>query len=212
MWINSTAQHFDWAMELCQQTHTSSQAEFEQGDDAYKVIAENGWGASIGRNHAGSGDQAFSGEQGQGSKAVIYLYGTARKVLIFFIQTSGEEWRGFCTAPLLMQLVQTESLLWVPSTRTLTFWRFGFHLRLVLLWAWLILFPNMTPFPQMSHLLAISWLLSIPCKVNSPCWSWHKLELNHRRSRMSTVCFSPQVDSAQYWYASLDCHFVERRS
>jgi len=34
----------------------------------------------------------------------------------------------------------------------------GFHTRLVLLWAWLILFPVTVPFPHISHRLAIFFL------------------------------------------------------
>jgi len=40
-----------------------------------------------------------------------------------------------------MQLVQTRMLLWVFPTTTRTRWRFGFHRRLVKLWAWLIRLP-----------------------------------------------------------------------
>jgi hypothetical protein len=46
----------------------------------------------------------------------------------------------------------------VLPTNVFTLMILGFHTRLVLLWAWLILFPEIVPFPHISHRLAIFFL------------------------------------------------------
>jgi len=46
----------------------------------------------------------------------------------------------------------------MPSIRARTFWRLGCQTRLVLLLAWLTLFPTERPFPQILQILAIAIL------------------------------------------------------
>lgn len=67
---------------------------------------------------------------------------------------------GFTTAPDRMQRVQTRICLELPPTvATRTFCRLGSQRRLVLLWAWLTLFPVTGFLPQISHNLDIIILL-----------------------------------------------------
>jgi hypothetical protein len=58
-----------------------------------------------------------------------------------------------------MQRVQTFIRRTAPPIRTRTRWRFGSHLRLETLWAWLIRFPKTGALPQTSHIFAIPELL-----------------------------------------------------
>jgi hypothetical protein len=55
-----------------------------------------------------------------------------------------------------MQLVQTFIFLTWPLCSVRTRCRFGLNLRLVTLWAWLILLPTIGFFPHISHILDIS--------------------------------------------------------
>jgi hypothetical protein len=54
-----------------------------------------------------------------------------------------------------MQRVQTLMLLTVPFLTALIFCRFGRQILLVLLLAWLTLFPKLGPLPHISHILDI---------------------------------------------------------
>jgi hypothetical protein len=54
-----------------------------------------------------------------------------------------------------MQRVQTLMLLTVPLRMALIFCRLGRQIFLVLLLAWLTLFPKLGPLPQISHILDI---------------------------------------------------------
>ncbi len=58
-----------------------------------------------------------------------------------------------------MQPVQTRILMGRPSLMAFTFWRLGYQRRLVLLWAWLMLYPFWGLLPQMSHTFAMTGLL-----------------------------------------------------
>jgi hypothetical protein len=62
------------------------------------------------------------------------------------------------TLPLRRQAVQTLIVFVDLPTRAFTLMILGFHTRLVLLWAWLILLPVTVPFPHTSHRLAIFFL------------------------------------------------------
>jgi hypothetical protein len=67
---------------------------------------------------------------------------------------------GLTTAPERMQRVHTRKrAVCPPSVTVLTFCRFGYQRRLVLLWAWLTLLPVTGPFPQISHLRAMIYML-----------------------------------------------------
>src|SRR5256885_12895435 len=57
------------------------------------------------------------------------------------------------TLPALRQRVQTFTFVILPSTRVRTTWRFGFHVRRVLLFAWDTLLPNATPLSQLKQRL-----------------------------------------------------------
>src|SRR3979411_1420760 len=57
------------------------------------------------------------------------------------------------TLPALRQRVQTFTFVILPSTRVRTTWRFGVHVRRVLLFAWDTLLPNATPLSQLKQLL-----------------------------------------------------------
>src|SRR3972149_11842337 len=58
--------------------------------------------------------------------------------------------------PVRMHLLQTFIFLTMPFfCIALTFWRLGFHLRFVLLLAWLRLFPKDGPFPHISNFCAM---------------------------------------------------------
>jgi hypothetical protein len=52
-----------------------------------------------------------------------------------------------------MQRVQTLMVLTVPLRTAFIFWRFGSQVLLVLLLAWLTLFPKLGPLPHISHIL-----------------------------------------------------------
>jgi hypothetical protein len=52
-----------------------------------------------------------------------------------------------------MQRVQTLMVLTVPLRTAFIFWRFGCQVRLVLLLAWLTLFPKLGPLPHIAHIL-----------------------------------------------------------
>jgi len=67
----------------------------------------------------------------------------------------------FWTLPPLMQRVQTFADFGALLTRILTFWTLGFQRRLVLLLAWLTLFPKEGAFPQISHFLDTVFLQRI---------------------------------------------------
>jgi len=63
---------------------------------------------------------------------------------------------GFFILPDVMHLVHTVTRFTPPPGWTArTFFRFGFHLRLVTLWAWLILLPNIGFLPHISQTLAM---------------------------------------------------------
>src|SRR5439155_15752051 len=55
----------------------------------------------------------------------------------------------------LRQRVQTRMRRVVPFTTARTRWRFGYQRRLVLLFAWLTLCPDMGPLPQISQTRAM---------------------------------------------------------
>lgn len=59
------------------------------------------------------------------------------------------------TLPERRHLVQTVSLLGVPSTMALTLWRFGSHLRRVFTSEWLTLLPDAGALPHIAHILGI---------------------------------------------------------
>ena len=67
-----------------------------------------------------------------------------------------EDYAAFWILPFLIQEVQTRMRLGAPLTMARTGCRFTFQRRLVILWAWLTLLPNMGPRPQTSHTFAIS--------------------------------------------------------
>ena len=69
---------------------------------------------------------------------------------------------GFCTLPDRKQRVQTFIRLTAPFTTARTCCKFGYQRRLVLLLAWLTLWPTCGPFPQISQRLDI---LSPPFKM-----------------------------------------------
>ena len=72
-------------------------------------------------------------------------------------QAVAELLTGLATAPERMQRVQTlMCLLLLSLVATLIFCKLGNQRRLVLLWAWLTLFPVAGPLPHISHFLAIS--------------------------------------------------------
>lgn len=52
-----------------------------------------------------------------------------------------------------MHEVHTRSLRGVPPTTVRTIWMFGLHLRLLLLWEWLMDFPNTGDLPHTSQTL-----------------------------------------------------------
>src|SRR6266852_3461696 len=54
-----------------------------------------------------------------------------------------------------MQAVQTRTCLVPPPTTARTRFKFGFHRRRRVLFAWLTTFPNCGPLPQSSHFIAI---------------------------------------------------------
>jgi hypothetical protein len=64
-----------------------------------------------------------------------------------------------------MQRVQTLMLLTVPFLTALIFCRFGRQILLVLLLAWLTLFPKLGPLPQISHILDISFYPPVVTEV-----------------------------------------------
>ena len=64
----------------------------------------------------------------------------------------------FSTQPDRIHRVQTETRRTRPSIRALTFWRLGRQTLLVLLFAWLTLFPTNGFLPHIEHILAIAIL------------------------------------------------------
>ena len=86
------------------------------------------------------------------------------------MHTNSSAWKGtllhhygLTTRPDLIQLVQTLILFVWPFWRLLTLWRLGYHRFLVLLWAWLILYPTTGFLPQISQTFAISGSPLKPC-------------------------------------------------
>src|SRR5712664_3249054 len=61
----------------------------------------------------------------------------------------------FFTLPARMHAVQTRTCVLTPATTARTRFRFGFHRRLRVLFAWLITFPKCGALPQNSHFSAI---------------------------------------------------------
>lgn len=68
------------------------------------------------------------------------------------------DYTAFCTFPVLRQRVHIFIVFFFPSISACIFTRFGFQTLLVLLCAWLTLFPAIVPFPHISHLRAIVFL------------------------------------------------------
>jgi hypothetical protein len=69
----------------------------------------------------------------------------------------------FVTFPERMHRVQTFTYFGLPSTTARTRWTLGSQRRLLTLWAWEILLPDIGPLPQISHRCAIvEILLRIP--------------------------------------------------
>jgi hypothetical protein len=62
-----------------------------------------------------------------------------------------------------MQLVQTTIFLTRPFESVRTRCKFGLNLRLVTLWAWLILWPTIGFLPHISHIRDIAVLLILSC-------------------------------------------------
>jgi hypothetical protein len=61
----------------------------------------------------------------------------------------------FFTLPARMQAVHTRSCFREPATTARTRFKFGFHRRRRVLFAWLTTLPNCGPLPQSSHFIAI---------------------------------------------------------
>ena len=96
----------------------------------------------------------------------------------------------FTTFPAFRHLVQTFMFFTEPWYCPFIFLRFGFHRRLVLLFAWLTLFPKRGPLSHTSHRWAIHLLLryEIDCftkgsmlayRRNWGKWFWIKY-VNHK--------------------------------
>jgi hypothetical protein len=66
-----------------------------------------------------------------------------------------KSYSAFVTRPERMQRVQTLMVATVPFCTAFTFWRFGYQVLDVLLFAWLTLLPKLGPFPQIEHILDI---------------------------------------------------------
>ncbi len=77
---------------------------------------------------------------------------------------------GFITFPAFRHEVQTFIRFGTPFTSARTVCRFGFHRRLVRLWAWDTLCPKVGFLPQISHAFAIpdldSLLVAFFCQVS----------------------------------------------
>ena len=58
-----------------------------------------------------------------------------------------------------MHAVHTRTCLLTPATTARTRFRFGFHRRLRVLFAWLTTFPYCGPLPHSAHFIAIVFLL-----------------------------------------------------
>jgi hypothetical protein len=61
----------------------------------------------------------------------------------------------FFTRPARMHSVQTRTCFFTPATTARTRFKFGFHRRRRVLFAWLTTFPKCGPLPQKSHFIAI---------------------------------------------------------
>src|SRR5205807_201251 len=81
----------------------------------------------------------------------------------------------FCTLPARMHAVQTRTCFLTPATTARTRFRFGFHRRRRVLFAWLITFPKCGALPQNSHFSAIflpasvfiwAWISCSKCRKN----------------------------------------------
>jgi hypothetical protein len=61
----------------------------------------------------------------------------------------------FFTRPARIHAVQTRTCFLTPATTARTRFKFGFHRRRLVLFAWLITLPYCGPLPQKSHFSAI---------------------------------------------------------
>ena len=94
-------------------------------------------------------------------KLMMDLYGTAKLQVVLYYAVAGLTFLvrgGFITFPAFRHEVQTFIRFGTPFTSARTVCRFGFHRRLVRLWAWETLFPKVGFLPQISHTFAISGL------------------------------------------------------
>ena len=83
----------------------------------------------------------------------------------------------FFTRPARMHAVQTRTCFLTPATTARTRFRFGFHRRRRVLFAWLITFPKCGALPQNSHFSAIFLPASIFIWAWISCSNCHKTKL-----------------------------------
>ena len=97
----------------------------------------------------------------------------------------GEAQAAFFTLPAPMHAVQTRTCFLTPATTARTRFRFGFHRRRRVLFAWLITFPKCGALPQNSHFSAIFLPASVFILAWISCSKCHKNQAPHS-SRPST--------------------------
>ena len=90
----------------------------------------------------------------------------------------------FCTLPARMHAVQTRTCFLTPATTARTRFRFGFHRRRRVLFAWLITFPKCGALPQNSHFSAIF----LPASVF--IWAWISCS-NCRKTKLLILADPP---------------------
>src|SRR6266513_3650955 len=90
----------------------------------------------------------------------------------------------FFTLPARMHAAQTRTCFLTPATTARTRFRFGFHRRRRVLFAWLITFPKCGALPQNSHFSAIS----LPASVF--IWAWISCS-NCRKTKLLILADPP---------------------
>lgn len=89
----------------------------------------------------------------------------------------------FCTLPARMHAVQTRTCFLTPATTARTRFRFGFHRRRRVLFAWLITFPKCGALPQNSH-----FIIFLPASVF--IWAWISCS-NCRKTKLLILADPP---------------------
>ena len=105
--------------------------------------------------YSGKKKTAFASGQ---VKLMMHLQGAARLQVVLYYAVAGLAFLvrgGFITFPAFRHEVQTFIRFGTPFTSARTVCRFGFHRRLVRLWAWETLFPKVGFLPHISHTFAI---------------------------------------------------------